>query len=89
MDTLESSPVSATDIITWTSKDPVLSRVKELVLQGWVDTTDEQLQLYQQRKDELSIHAGCVLLGSRVVVLLQVVKSLWRNCIKVTLASQE
>ena len=40
MDTLESSPVSATDIITWTSKDPVLSRVKELVLQGWVDTTD-------------------------------------------------
>ena len=40
MDTFESSPVSATQIRTWTSKDPVLSRVKELVLQGWVDTTD-------------------------------------------------
>ena len=68
MDTLETSPVNATQIRTWTSKDPVLSRVKELVLQGWVDTTDEQLQPYQRRKDELSIHAGCILLGSRVVV---------------------
>ena len=68
MDTLKSSPVSATDIRTWTSKDPFLSRVKELVLQGWVDTIDEQLQPYQRRKDELSIHAGCVLLGSQVVV---------------------
>ena len=52
MDTLETSPVNATQIRTWTSKDPVLSRVKELVLQGWVDTTDEQLQPYQRRKDE-------------------------------------
>ena len=39
MDTLEHSPVGVTQIITWTSKDPVLSRVKDLVLQGWVDTT--------------------------------------------------
>ena len=68
MDTLETLPVNATQIRTWTSKDPVLSRVKELVLQGWVDTTDEQLQPYQRRTDELSIHAGCILLGSRVVV---------------------
>ena len=53
MDTLESSPVSS---------------VRNLVLQGWIDTTDEQLQPYQRRKDELSVHTGCVLLGSRVVV---------------------
>ena len=64
MDTLDSSPVKATENRTWTSKDPVLSRVEELVLQGWEDTTDEQLQPYQRRKEELSIHAGCVFLGN-------------------------
>ena len=64
MDTLETSPVTACQIRTWTSKDLVLSRVKELVLQGWVDTTDEPLQPYQRHKDELSIHAGCILLRS-------------------------
>ena len=68
MDTLESSPVTATQIKMWTASDPVLSRVKTLVLQGWIDTTDDQLQPYQRRKDELSVHMGCVLLGSRVVV---------------------
>ena len=68
MDTLESSPVSATQIRTWTTNDPALSRVRNLVLQGWIDMTDEQLQPYQRRKDELSIHTGCVLLGSRMVV---------------------
>ena len=68
MDTLESSPVSATQIRTWTTNDLVLSRVRNLALQGWIDTTDEQLQPYQRHKDELSVHTGCVLLGSRVVV---------------------
>ena len=68
--------------------DPVLSRVKELVLQGWVDTTDEQLQPYQICKDELSIHAGCILLGSCVVVPPAGRQRLWRSYIKATLASQ-
>ena len=68
MDTLESSPVLATHIRTWTTNDPVLSRVRNLVLQGWIDATDEQLQPYHRRKDELSVHTGYVLLGSRVVV---------------------
>ena len=39
-----------------------------MVLQGWIDTTDDQLQPYQRRKDESSVHMGCVLSGSRVVV---------------------
>ena len=68
MNMLENSPVSATQIRTWTINDPVLSRVRNLVLQGWIDTTDEHLQPYQRRKDELSVHTGCVLLGRRVVV---------------------
>jgi len=64
MDTLQHSPVTATQIKTWTSNDPILSRVRDLVLEGWVNTNEEQLQPYQRCKDELSVHAGCVLLGS-------------------------
>ena len=43
---LENLPVNACacQIRTWTSKDSVLSRVKKLILQGWVDASNEQLQ---------------------------------------------
>jgi len=64
MDTLQHSPVIATQIKTWTSNDPILSRVRDLVLEGWVNTTEVQLEPYQTHKDELSVHAVCVLLGS-------------------------
>lgn len=64
MDTLNSSPVSAFQIKTWINNDPVLVRVKNLVLQGWIDTTDVQLKPYQRCNNELSVHSGCVLLGS-------------------------
>ena len=68
MDTLQSSVVTVRQIRTWTERDPVLSRVRDLILQGWRYTTDRDLKPYQQRKDELSVHDGCVLWGSRVVV---------------------
>ena len=35
---------------------------------GWQDTTDEALVPYQRRYTELSVHAGCVMWGSRVIV---------------------
>ena len=38
------------------------------MLQGWVDTSDHDLQPYQCRKQELSIEDGCVLWGNRIVV---------------------
>ena len=68
MDTLQASPVNATQIKNWTNTDPVLSHVRDLVLKGWVNTADKQLQPFQQRQNELSVHAGCILLGSRVVI---------------------
>ena len=68
LDTLQGSPVNVAQIQAWTSKDPVLSKVQTMVLQGWTHTFMEQLQPYQQRKDQLSVQDGCVLLGSRVVV---------------------
>ena len=68
LETLQLFPITAAQIKTWASQDPVLSKVRDLVLQGWLDTSDPLLLPYQRRKYELSILDGCVLLGNRVVV---------------------
>ena len=68
MEVLQASPVTAKQIKTWTSHDPVLSKVRDRVLQGWVDTRDLSMQPYQRRKHELSIEDGCVLWGNRIIV---------------------
>ena len=68
LDTLQSSPVNASQIQIWTNNDPVLARVRNMIQKGWTYTSDEELKPYQRRQDELSVHAGCVLLGNRVVV---------------------
>ena len=62
------SSVTGKQFKLWTSCDPVLAKVWDKVLQGWVDTSDPDLQPYQCRKQELSIEDGCVLWGNRVVV---------------------
>ena len=53
MDTLHGSPVSATQIKHWTDRDPLLSLVRKLVLQGWQHTVEEKLRPFHRRKDEL------------------------------------
>ena len=70
MDTLENTPVNATQIKNWTNNDRVLAKVREMVQKGWNHTDEESIQPYQRRKDELSVHAGCVMLGNRVVIPL-------------------
>ena len=70
IDTLESTPVNAARIKNWTNNDAVLTKVRDLVQQGWTNTNEEQLQPYQRRRDELSVHAGCVMLGNQVVIPL-------------------
>lgn len=68
LETLQISPITAKQIKTWTSRDPVLSKVVERALSGWSYTTDDTLAPYQRRKDELSLEEGCVMWGNRVVV---------------------
>ena len=68
MDTLQSSPVTATQIKHWTSRDTSLSKVKDLVLRGWQHSDDANLKPYLQRHDELSVEDGCILWGNRVIV---------------------
>ena len=41
-----------------------------MVQKGWNNTDEESIQPYQHHRDELSVHAGCVMLGNRVVIPL-------------------
>ena len=68
LDMLLSLPVTVEQIRQWTTNDPILSRVRTLVQQGWQDTNDVDLKPFQKCRNELSLHDGCILWGSRVVV---------------------
>ena len=58
--TFNTSPVDATKIKLWTSRDPLISQVLQFVLQGWPSEVDEEaLKPYFIRREELSVHAGC------------------------------
>ena len=57
MDILLTSPVDARQIRTWTNNDPLLAHVKEMVLKGWSNTSEENLKPYQHCQNELSVHA--------------------------------
>ena len=50
METLQGSPVTAAQIKAWTDKDPILSRVRNLVLKGWQEMNQDSLRPYEQRK---------------------------------------
>ena len=61
--------VTAKQIELWTSKDPVLSRVRRLVLSGWtIDDPEPAIKPYFNRSSELSVLDGCILWGARVVI---------------------
>ena len=69
LETIKTSPVDATKIKLWTAHDPVLSQVLQLVLQGWPsEVQEEALKPYFIRREELSVHAGCLLRGALVIV---------------------
>lgn len=62
-------PVNADKIKEWTDKDPLLSRVRKLILTGWPAwSKDVELRPYYSRKLELSCEDGCVLWGTRVII---------------------
>ena len=68
LQTLQSSPITAEHIKSWTDKDPILSRVRNFVCKGWTDSCGDKLSPYWQRKEELSMQDGCVLWGNRVII---------------------
>ena len=72
MEYFDSTPVTASQIRILTSRDPLLSKVKQFVRCGWPESTEPELKPFAVRKDELSIQDGCLLWGGRVVVPPQV-----------------
>ena len=62
------APVKAQEIRTWTRRDPLLSRVKQFIQNGWPAAVEPQKKPYWSRHLELSVEDGCIVWGSRVVV---------------------
>ena len=71
VDHLSATMVTAARIKEWTSKHPVLSKVKKYVMVGWPEEVGIDLKPYRSRWHEQSALDGCVLWGSRVVIPLQ------------------
>lgn len=71
MQVAESTPVDSERRKTKTRGDPVLSRVCKIVQLGWPKRCpDEALRPYHNRENELSLHDGCLMWGTKVVVSL-------------------
>ena len=68
-ETINISPVDDSKIKLWTARDPVVSQVLQFVLQGWPSEVEEETpKPYFIRREELSVHASCLLWGSRIIV---------------------
>ena len=68
---IEELPVNATVIKEATRKDTVLSRVQDLILNGWpacLNDSNADLQPYFIRRNELSSENNCILWGVTVVI---------------------
>lgn len=72
MEVLENAtaPVTVSTVRAMTSKDPILSRVRNMVTHGKWGTAEKQEEFrpYLKRKTELSVQDDCVLWGSRLVI---------------------
>ena len=66
---VEELPVTATDIARETSRDTILAKVYQYVMEGWPQKVQEgELKPFYQRKDQLSTDQGCLLWGLRVII---------------------
>jgi len=68
VDQLQDAPITATQIVAWTRRDPLMARVLRYVLQGWPNQQDDDLKLYWSKRMELSVESGCIVWGGRVVI---------------------
>ena len=73
MECLDTTPLSSTQIKTWTDADLTLSKVRRWVQEGWPEQdgnaeVSEDVLPYPRRRLELGVEGGCVLWGCRVVV---------------------
>ena len=62
-----SLPVTREAVSRETRCDPVLARVHESIVKGWSTRVDGDKPFYE-RRNELTVHQGCILWGMRVVI---------------------
>ena len=62
-----SLPVTSEAVSRETRRDPVLARVHESIVKGWSAHIDGN-KPYYERRNELTVHQGCILWGMRVVI---------------------
>ena len=62
-------PVTVTSeaVARETRRDPVLARVHESMVKGWSARIDGE-KPYYERRNELTVHQGCIFWGMRVVI---------------------
>ena len=65
---VEMSPVTEEEVRTATRRNPVMSKLLNVILQGWGGVHDPELKDYRLHAAELTTEGGCVLWGSRVVI---------------------
>ena len=67
---ISSRNINSMDVARETNKDPVLSKVRNIALQGWtiIEPSNKQLLPYFKFKEELSVDKSCLLRGNRVVI---------------------
>lgn len=69
LDTVSSPLMTLKQIQMWTSKDPVLSRMREYAMRGWPEHSELTLLApYRQEQHELSVHDRIVLWGAHVII---------------------
>ena len=64
---LELLPVTSKAVARETRRDPILARVYESIVKGWSVRIDRD-KPYYKRRNELTVHQGCILWGIRVVI---------------------
>ena len=71
LEQLSTVPLSATQLRTLTSRNPVLAKVRHFVYTGWLLSLQDEpaeLKSFWYRKHELSVQDDVLLWGSRVVI---------------------
>ena len=65
---IEMLPISFQKLQTTTRVDSILSKVVKYTQRGWPDNVPSTLKPFHDKREELSVEAGCLLWGMRVVV---------------------
>ena len=66
---IDELPIMASDIAEETSKDPVLSRIYQYIMEGWPQRdVEDNLKPFYHRKDQLTTDQGCLLWRTRAII---------------------